>query len=296
MNTPINTDHRDLILNALEKYCTFTLVSCFAYHNKSAQTVNFLDTTQQRKEVHHYYLLLLYTETTTNAHNIQSAVKNLLPDYLNVTLLPFEYNHFQKQCNKQQVFHRSVLQQSEFWHEDQEKRIEIPQNEDPPITNKVLQQLLWSKIHQNAQHLFNAHDEYLDDRSEEVTCYCLALSLEQACLGLIHTFWQFQPQSTNLNHLMQLCEMICPEATYVFILEHPSEHDLFKLLVEAQQQFRHNPSYRTNGHYLDILVERTRKFLDTANTMVEMHFVEVLKEPEQSISNEESTAAEELCA
>src|SRR5690606_33500336 len=101
MNTPINTNHRDLILNALELYCVPANVRCFAYRYTSSRVVNLLDETRLHQEKHHYYLMLVVSEAKISIQHQQSAIKNTLPDFVDITLLPFEQDYFQKRCEKQ---------------------------------------------------------------------------------------------------------------------------------------------------------------------------------------------------
>jgi HEPN domain-containing protein len=296
MKTTINTDHRDLILNAIETYCTPTTVRSFGYRQQFDQSINLLNGKQDHQEVHHYHLLILHPENQISIplQNFQNAVEQLLPEYIRTTFLVFEHGHFQKQCDKSNTFHTILLQQSDLWHENQQHSITLPDNlQIAPINLNELK-ILWMKTHRNAEHLYHAHTEDLYFGSEEVACYGLALALEQACLGLMRVFWQFQPQSTNLNYLMRLCNLICPKATSVFVLDHPGQYAIFKLLVDAQQQFRHAPNYRTQGQHLEVLAERVEQFIEVAHNAVETYFsaeINTVTQPEQ-----EQAAKEELCA
>jgi len=272
MNTPINTNHRDLILNALEAYCVPINVRCFAYRYTSSSVVNLLDETRLHQEKHHYYLMLVVSEAKISIQHLQSAIKNTLPDFVDITLLPFEQDYFQKRCEKQDGFYLALMQQSEVWYENKEKLIKTVKDETKPEITLVDQKVQWLKGQQRAEHLYDVHTDNMYLGSEEVVCHGLALSLEQSCLGLLRVFWQFQPQSTGLNHLMQLCELICPEATSVFLLDSPIESQIFKLLVEAQHQFRHNVNYRTEGQHLQTLSDRVGAFNAVIKKHVDVYF------------------------
>ncbi|MBD1427427.1 HEPN domain-containing protein [Sphingobacterium arenae] len=272
MNTPINTNHRDLILNALELYCVPANVRCFAYRYTSSSVVNLLDETRLHQEKHHYYLMLVVSEAKISIQHLQSAIKNTLPDFVDITLLPFEQDYFQKRCEKQDGFYLALMQQSEVWYENKEKLIKTVKDETEPEITLVDQKVQWLKGQQRAEHLYDVHTDNMYLGSEEVVCHGLALSLEQSCLGLLRVFWQFQPQSTGLNHLMQLCELICPEATSVFLLDSPIESPIFKLLVEAQHQFRHNVNYRTEGQHLQTLSDRVGAFNAVIKKHVDVYF------------------------
>ncbi|GGH05208.1 HEPN domain-containing protein [Sphingobacterium alkalisoli] len=298
MKTIINTDHRDLILNAIETYCTPSVVACFGHRQQSDQYINLIDDQQDHQVIHHYYLFTVYSENQikTPLQNLQNAVEQLLPEYIRITVLVFEHEHFQKQCDKSNTFHTTLLQQSDLWHEDQQHNITLPDNLQIASINVNQQKILWMKTHRNAEHLYHAHTEDMYFGSEEVACYGLALALEQACLGLMRVFWQFQPQSTNLNYLMRLCNLICPKATSVFVLDHPGQYAIFKLLVDAQQQFRHAPNYRTQGQHLEALAQRVKQFIEVAHRAVEIHFAEETNNIEHSESKQQPETTEILCA
>lgn len=269
MHTPINTNHRDLILNALEAYCVPINVRCFAYRYTSSRVVNLLDETQFHQEKHHYYLMVVVSEAKTSIVHLQSAIKNTLPDFVDVTFLPFERDYFRKKCEKQEGFYLALMQQSEVWYADKEQLISIPTDVAKSEINLHDQKIQWMKAQQRAEHLYDVHIDNMYSGSEEVVCHGLALSLEQSCLGLLRVFWQFQPQSTGLNYLMQLCELVCPEATSVFVLESPIESRIFKLLIDAQHQFRQNVNYRTQGQHLQTLSDRVQAFNSAVKKRVE---------------------------
>lgn len=265
----IDSNHRKLILHALEIYCEPKLVKCFAYRSQQRHISNLLLVINDNIIVHHYYLLLGLTSNQINTLDLQQKTNKLLPEHVRVTLITENEENIFQNAHEGKLFFYDVLQIGEIWFEE-----ETFMTPDRPLTptslrsNTYLGQQ-WTKRIQNARALSYMHIGLNQMGDERAVCFALATTTEQICLGLIKIFLGYSPDVLNLNYLMELIDVIAPDASAVFYRDHTNDNVIFGLLTEVQQEFRHSFNYKVCESKVSILYERVNRFINKADNLVE---------------------------
>ncbi|MBL1410235.1 HEPN domain-containing protein [Sphingobacterium faecale] len=291
-STNINNNHRDLIHNALETYGQVHGLYCFAYVTRQDSMCNLLNVQQSHHEVHHYYLFVIMSNQNRPIMDLQNCVMQLLPKKIKVTLIQETPEQVEKKLKKGDNFQSNLLRTAECWHTKKELSLK---NEGQVLLSKNLgySKYLWSRRYQNAHHLIDpwsgegSHFETLD----EICSYMLVLAIEQICLGLTKQFFNYIPPSTNLNYLLDLCDLIYPEVAADFQRNRLEQRSLIRQLIKAQQKFRHSTTYEAKGEYLPELYQLTKSFIQKANDFVEAYF-----EQQKEIEEANTTENIEQCA
>lgn len=259
--------HQELILMALGVYCSLSFVSCFAYKAKQQHWINSMLVEQQKKELHHYYLFVVYDKLELPLPEIQAAVNYLLPENVRVTLLWEEYEQMIKKPEKKPPFYSLALRSDDVWLK---KDDELLVADRYPVNKLEIGYIhkLWQNRRSKVLGLFFQKDYILDEPVYEAVCYTMGIAIEQICLGIIHAYMQYQPKWYNLNYLMEICDVLCPQVTEVFMRGTENGDRMFRLLVEAQQKFRHSPTYKMDTEALRTIIDVVEQFASLADKCV----------------------------
>ncbi|MGJ1227609.1 HEPN domain-containing protein [Sphingobacterium siyangense] len=270
-----NANYRDLILNAIERYCTPALVVCFGYDSDHHNYQNALRRAKNDCITHAYYIFVAYDILSAEINNLTQLITDLLPNNVTLTLALENSTAFSKQISKGHPFFLSLLKAGDIWFQN------------PPIANIDLESIVapqlnldyvhqqWKTRYNNARTLYLPYEEDWSSISIEATYYMLSQALEQACLGVINSVIQYKPQRVNLTFLMKLCKLIVPDAYATFCLDHEDHLQAFKNITEAQQQFRHNANYQANPLTILRLQELTKTFIEKCNEEMEIYFEKI---------------------
>lgn len=268
----VKTDDRNLILGALRSNASPTLVSCFAYERQEMQSSNLISPSQVHSEIKTYYLFVAYNELKIDVNNLLFAIKQQLPASIELILVTENNALVAKQYRKGHPFFVHLLTQSEIWYRTDDI-VSLMQEPAPAYpTNSAYRLKQWESRHRNALNLYRAHEEDWYVGGEEVVLFTLSQALEQACLGTIACLYGYRPNQVGINHLLNLCKVVVPEAWQALSLESAEQRRLFRMLVEAQQEFRYNANYRANGVYILQLQEKVKSFIDRCDEAVRSHF------------------------
>lgn len=256
------SDHKQAIVDLIKAYGDIASVHCFSYRSDKQQLSNLMSVEQHTNENHHYYLLIGYEALDIAHSDLQGRLTELLPDNINLTLIV--ENKWQIE---QHSFYRRTIEVAESWYTSETIGDYRPQADTPrPSAEKRIKQ--WQVYYKKAAALCTVYAKELIADNKEIVCHTTALALEQACLGLLRYYWQYVPNDFNLNHLMDLCELISPEATEVFIRNNQQQRAVFMLLAKSQHEFRHNKSDREEAEHTYTLLQRVRLFIEIANNQV----------------------------
>ncbi|GAA0885610.1 hypothetical protein GCM10009120_42090 [Sphingobacterium siyangense subsp. cladoniae] len=270
-----NANYRDLILNAIERYCTPALVVCFGYDSDHHNYQNALRRAKNDCITHAYYIFVAYDILSAEINNLTQLITDLLPNNVTLTLALENSTAFSKQISKGHPFFLSLLKAGDIWFQN------------PPIANIDLESIVapqlnldyvhqqWKTRYNNARTLYLPYEEDWSSISIEATYYMLSQALEQICLGVINTVLQYKPQRVKLTFLMTLCKLIVPDAYATFCLDHEDHLQAFKNITEAQQQFRYNANYQANPLTILRLQELTKTFIEKCNEEMEIYFEKI---------------------
>ena len=289
-STNINNNHRDLILNALETYGQVHGLYCFAYVTRQDSMCNLLNIQQSHKEIHHYYLFAIMSNQSRPIMDLQNCAMQLLPEKIKVTLIQETPEQLEKKLKKGDLFRTNLLQAGECWYSDRSYNAKSEQFEETD-NNLSSRMSIWAIHKYNAYQLETANNQSYGDLESNTTAYLLCLSLEQTCLGLIKEHLQYKPSSTNLTYLMELCDIICPAVTSIFFRHHKYHADLFHLLIEAQNKYRHSTKFDPNSIDIETMEKKVSLFNNGAKAFMEDYF-----QQQKELQEAKKTENAEQCA
>ncbi|WP_333627368.1 HEPN domain-containing protein [Sphingobacterium siyangense] len=270
-----NANYRDLVLNAIERYCTPALVVCFGYDSDHHNYQNALRRAKNNCITHAYYIFVAYDILSAELNNLPQLITNLLPNNVSLTLALENSTAFSKQLSKGHPFFLSLLKAGDIWFQNPSiANIDLESIVAPQLNLDYVHQQ-WKTRYNNARTLYLPYEEDWSSISIEATYYMLSQALEQACLGVINSVIQYKPQRVNLTFLMTLCKLIVPDAYATFCLDHEDHLHAFKNITEAQQQFRHNANYQANPLTILRLQELTKTFIEKCNEEMEIYFEKI---------------------
>ncbi|MND74543.1 HEPN domain protein [compost metagenome] len=270
-NNHCNSNYRDLILNILELYCTPSLVACFGYHSDQHKYNSLLQNNKEDQITHAYYLFIAYDSLNTDLANLQQQTMDLLPKSVSLTLVTEETAHFIKKLTKGHPFFLSLVKAGDIWFQNAAIENIKPDSITAPQLDLEYARKQWDSRYKNARCLYLAYEEGWPSGVEAVY-FTLSQALEQTCLGVINTILQYKPQSVGLPFLINLCRLIVPEAHATFCLNNSDHVKLFKEVIKAQQEFRHNANYKGDPCAIIRLQELTKLFIERCNQEMEDYF------------------------
>ena len=266
------SNHREFILRALEIHFTPVCVKSFAYRKAQRQLSNLLMAVDERSTIHHYYLFLMLDDPIPNTMEMQQKINPLLPKHIRVTLIMENATSTYQKARKGKPFFFDMLQGGETWFDEGRISEQEIQALPVPHSSMTYAKKQWSNRAQNAGMFSTMYNNLERIGDERAVCFGLAIATEQICLGLIKLFLGYSPIATNLNYLMSLVDIISPEASAAFYRDRDTDNNLFRLLIEAQHEFRHSPNYGTSEFEVGILHDRVNAFIEIASSCVEAHF------------------------
>ncbi|WP_153844398.1 HEPN domain-containing protein [Sphingobacterium paramultivorum] len=270
-----NANYRDLILNAIERYCTPALIVCFGYDSDHHKYQNALQKAKNDCITHTYYIFVAYDTLNAELNNLPQLITDLLPNNVSLTLALENSAAFSKQLLKGHPFFLSLLKAGDIWFQNPSiANIDLESIVAPQLNLDYVHQQ-WKTRYNNAHTLYLPYEEDRSSISIEATYYMLSQALEQACLGVINSVIQYKPQRVNLTFLMTLCKLIVPDAYATFCLDHEDHLYAFKNITEAQQEFRYNVNYKANPLTFPRLQELTKTFIEKCNNEMEIYFEKI---------------------
>ncbi len=270
-----NSNFRDLILNAIECYCTPALVACFGYDSDYHRHHNALQRAKKDHITHSYYIFVAYETLNGELNNLTQFIADMLPNNVSLTLALENSAVFSKQFSKGHPFFLSLLKAGDIWLQNTSMaNIDLESIVAPQLNLDYVRQQ-WKTRYNNARTLYLPYEEYCSAISIEAVYFMLSQALEQVCLGVINTVLQYKPQRVNLTFLMQLCKLIVPDAYFIFCLVQQDQLNAFKNITEAQQEFRYNANYKGNPLTIIELQKRTKTFIERCNQEMESYFEKI---------------------
>lgn len=225
--TKVNSSHSDLILNALEITAPIEALYCFAYSSTRQTRCNLLNIQQYADELHHYYLLVIRKNARPSSMELQHNAMQLLPETIKLTILTEDSEQLRKQLKKGDKFLTSLMQSAECWY--QEKSLMLPATIKETLEPNLLKNI-WQQKHQKAIYLQQSYStDQIEGPANETSMYMLVLAIEQISFALIQLILAYTPTSANLNHLLDLCDLIHPEIAQDFQRNIPAHQILFNV-------------------------------------------------------------------
>lgn len=272
-STNINNNHRDLIHNALETYGQVHGLYCFAYVTRQDSMCNLLNVQQSHNEIHHYYLFAIMSNQNRPIMDLQNCVMQLLPEKIKVTLIQETPEQVEKKLKKGDVFRIKLLKAAECWYQEKDY-VKMAEQTEIRAIDLEYSKNYWKNRQTKSRDLKFLPDEYAYEVEHEATAFLLALSLEQICLGLLNAHLRYAPSSTNLNYMMDLCEVFYPDLCSIFGRHIQHHHSPFYVLAQAQNQYKYTSSFPIGVAEIERLKDNLTQFSEDTDCFMSDYFCE----------------------
>ncbi|MFD1769115.1 HEPN domain-containing protein [Sphingobacterium suaedae] len=266
--------YQDLILNALEVYCTPALVVCVGYNTGHFRQNNLMQNLKHEQVSHAYYLFVAYEDMNPAPMELSSLVMGLLPVNVSITLILEETNYFIQALRKGHPFFMSLMKAGDMWFQQSAiASVALDEIKRPSLQVSYVREQ-WHNRYNRACCLHAVYKAGWSC-SVEAMYYTLSQALEQTCLGVINTVLQYKPNTFGLNFLIGLCRLVVPEACATFCLDNAEQRKLFRKIVDAQQQFKYNANYQADPLAVGRVQEMIHIFMQTCHMEMERFLQEV---------------------
>ncbi|MCX3267204.1 hypothetical protein OQZ29_20755 [Pedobacter agri] len=138
----------------------------------------------------------------------------------------------------------------------------------------------WRKRKEMADSFFTAADQAIEAGQEHVGLFLLHHVTEQACLGLIYSFMDDQPDCRDLERLLQICACFS-NRPYRHFLGCAQTEELLKIMVKGYHQAHQDERFSLGNHSIYRFLELVESFLKLANTLCQDRFAVLQSEVDQ---------------
>ncbi|RZK39062.1 MAG: hypothetical protein EOO90_20115 [Pedobacter sp.] len=129
----------------------------------------------------------------------------------------------------------------------------------------------WRKRREMAKGFFAAAEQAMEVGNEHVGLFLLHHVTEQACMGLIYVFMDYQVESRNLERLLYLCACFSNRPFQHFLGTVENEA-LLKIMIKSFSEARYDDTFSLENHSIYRFSELVESFLKLANTLCEERF------------------------
>lgn len=258
--------------NQITTIITTTLSTCGIYcfgerKTKEAQKSVYFETKQ--KNATHYYLLLLVPTMPQNVTaDLAFLIKTQTRGHCTATLLIHTVKDLRRDKTKQASFFQKIVFEGVTWFENWEQT--------PPLKLSSVSKKKCKEIESYWLDRKIIVDGWMDaavaldpDDAEILKITFLHQTVEQLCLGLIHTFLGYRPHHFALGYLFELCDLFTPIASELFPRKTKQELTFLKPLLRSINDMRHFKTLDKSTPQLPLLEERCTAFYEQSVLAIE---------------------------
>ena len=236
-------------------------------------------------------LLVISHEEVADPMHIQHSLFNKTQGRYEVFSIHFTLREANSRINWGNTFLNRVLRECKLlYREDQ--RLELPAGEllHPQVYARIANH--WNTRLQRARYFETKSVDCEDPQSNYGKYLLLQQAAQQACLGLIYVFWEYQPSCFALPYLLHLCEHFCDLPQILYPKRSFRSHQVYTQLCHAS----YNLHEKTGRDAIDTdaykAEQLTYRFIKAARQLAEEKLCELKKlhhTPSKTISYENET-------
>lgn len=129
----------------------------------------------------------------------------------------------------------------------------------------------WRKRKEMADGFFMAATQAAESGHEQVSLFLLHHATEQACVGLIYVFMDYQSDIRNLERLLYVCACFSNRPFQHFLGTADNEM-LLKIMMKGFSQARYDQGFSIGNHSIYRFLDLVESFLKLAITLCEAQF------------------------
>jgi len=177
-----------------------------------------------------------------------------------------------------------------LYREDQ--RLELPAGylQHPQVYTRIATH--WNTRLQRARYFETKAVDCEDPQSNYGKYLLLQQAVQQACLGLIYVFWEYQPSCFALPYLLHLCEHFCDLPQILYPKRSFRSHRVYTLLCHASYNLHEKTGRDTIDTDAYKAEQLTYRFIKAARQRAEEKLRELKKlhhTPSKTITYEKET-------
>jgi hypothetical protein len=194
---------------------------------------------------------------------------------IKTTILLHPPKSLKTHSNEQRHFFHQILNHAHLWFVQTQKPFLY--HSEQPKRNAQKVKRAWLRQHAIA---FLEAAQALDLQNTQVKALLIHNAFQHICLGIIRLTMAYQPTTTAIGHLADLCNLTTTIMSEIFPRQTREEKALFRILTTATANLRHNkrPAYNTAPD-LEIL-ERRCALLRTETEIIAAQVISAISDTE----------------
>ena len=177
-------------------------------------------------------LLVISHNEVADPKLIQNTVFNRTQGRYEVFTIHLTLREANSRINWGSNFLNRVLRECQLLYRE-DRRLELPAGylQHPQVYARIANH--WNTHLQRARYFETKAVDCEDPQSNYGKYLLLQQALQQACLGLIYVFWEYQPSCFALPYVLHLCEQFCDLPQMIYPKRSFRSHQVYALLCHA---------------------------------------------------------------
>lgn len=253
-------------------------IYCFGERKTKEAQKSVYSETKQKNATHYYVLVIVPTMPQNITADLAFLIKTQTKGLCTATLLIHTLKDLRRDKSKQASFFQQVVFEGVTWFEDWSKTTPLNlASASKKELKKIEKYWLDRKI--IVYGLINSAKALGPNDAEILKITFLHQTVEQLCLGLIHTFLGYRPNHFALGYLFDLCDLFTPIASELFPRKTQEELTILKPLFSSINDLRHFKIVGRSIPQLPLIEERCTEFYKQAVQVIKIEIEQLKKLP-----------------
>lgn len=251
-------------------------IYCFGERKTKEAQKSVYSETKQTNATHYYVLVIVPTMPQNITADLAFLIKTQTKGRCTATLLIHTLKDLRRDKSKQALFFQKIVFEGVTWFEDWSKTTPLNLGSASKREFKKIERY-WLDRKIIVDGLINSATALDPDDAEILKITFLHQTVEQLCLGLIHTFLGYRPHHFALSYLFDLCDLFTSITSDLFPRKTQEELTILKPLFSSINDLRHFKTVGRSIPQLPLIEERCMAFYEQAVQVVEIE-IKRLKE------------------
>ena len=257
-----------LVKEAISEVIIPLMIISFGKRRGFRQRSSLAGITETKSFTH--FDLLVITSDTAGIFPIQ--ISQLIADKSNgqitTTIIVTTPKRVEQALYKKNLFLHTILKEGTVLYSDPQFSIEIPDEVIPSKEDiqKIKRDFF---IRQSRAHGFLRATTEVEGDDDATELSLQHLAIQQICLGAIYVMLGLRPEDTKLKYLLDLCSNFSDAPDSCFPRKNEEDQKLLKKLINSTQDLRFGTSDQRSLVDVDILLTRSRAFIQKMENVVE---------------------------
>jgi len=236
-------------------------------------------------------LLVISHEKVADPMHLQHSLFNKTQGRYEVFSIHLTLREANSRINWGSAFLNRVLRECQLLYREDE-RLELPAGDLPHPQVYARIATHWNTRLQRAHYFATKSVDCEDPQSNYGKYLLLQQALQQACLGLIYVFWEYQPSCFALAYLLHLCEHFCDLPHILYPKRSYRSHRVYALLCHATYNLQEKTGTDASDADTSKAEQLTYRFIKATRQLAEEKLRELKKlhhTPSQTSTYENET-------